>query len=119
MHELSLADAIVEICREHARGRRVVRVEVRVGRLRQVVPDALTFAFELVAQGTPVEGAALTLEDVPARVRCAGCGAESRVDRFPLACGSCGGLDVEVVAGQEFHVESLEVEDAPYAAVGR
>lgn len=119
MHELSLADAIVEICCEHAGGRRVVGVEVHIGRLRQVVPDALAFAFELVAQGTSVEGAELTIEDVPARVWCARCAAESPVDRFPLACKRCGGLDVDVVAGQEFHVESLDVEDAPYAAVGR
>jgi hydrogenase nickel incorporation protein HypA/HybF len=119
MHELSLADAIVDICREHARGRRVVTVEVRVGRLRQVVPDALTFAFGLVAQGTPVEGALLTIEDVPVRVSCEQCAAETRADRFPLACGRCAGLDVQVVAGEEFHVQSLEIEDAPYAATGR
>jgi hydrogenase nickel incorporation protein HypA/HybF len=118
VHELSLADALVRICCQHADGRRVVGVEVKVGRLRQVVPDALAFAFELVAAGTPVEGAELEIVDVPARVACAACGAESEVDRFPLACGFCGGLAVEVVAGEECHVESLEIESAPLA-VGR
>ena len=112
MHELSLADAVVRICCEHARGRRVTSVELKVGHLRQVVPDALTFAFELVAQGTPAEGAELQIVSVPARVACSACGAETEIEQFPLACASCGGLAVDVVAGEEFHVESLEIETA-------
>jgi hydrogenase nickel incorporation protein HypA/HybF len=119
MHELSLADAIVQICSDHARGRRVVTVELRVGRLRQVVPHALEFAFALVAEGTPVEGAELMIEEVPVRVSCRSCATESEADVFPLACGRCGGLDVHVVAGEEFQVQALEIEDAPLAAARR
>jgi hydrogenase nickel incorporation protein HypA/HybF len=111
VHELSLADAVVTITREHARGRRVSAVDVRIGRLRQVVPDALEFAFELVAAGTEVEGAELRVEHVPVRVRCARCAAESEAPEFPLACAECGSLDVEVVAGEELQVESLELEE--------
>jgi hydrogenase nickel incorporation protein HypA/HybF len=117
MHELALADAVVRIAGEHARGRRVVAVELRVGRLRQVVPGALEFAFGLVAEGTPVEGAELVIEDVPVRVACRRCGAESRVDDFPLACARCGAVDVEVVAGEELSVQSLELEEGPAALV--
>src|SRR5919201_4470884 len=116
MHELSLADAVVAIARDHARGRRVSAVDVKVGRLRQVVPDALAFAFELVAAGTEVEGSELRVERVPVRVRCARCAAESDAPDFPLACAECGSLDVEVVAGDELLVESLELEEL--AAVG-
>jgi hydrogenase nickel incorporation protein HypA/HybF len=115
MHELSLAESIVDIAVRHARGRRVTRVEVAVGHLRQVVPSALSFAFELVAQGTPVEGADLVLEEVPARVRCGTCDAESRLDGFPLICRGCGSSDVEVVAGEELVVESLDVEEEEVA----
>ena len=111
MHELSLADAIVSIARDHAAGRRVTAVEVKVGHLRQVVPDALEFAFELVTTGTNVEGATLVIEHVPAIVACRACGAESGIDAFPLACARCGSLDVDVIAGDEMHVESLELEE--------
>jgi hydrogenase nickel incorporation protein HypA/HybF len=111
VHELSLADAVVTIAREHARGRPVSAVDVRIGRLRQVVPDALAFAFELVAAGTEVEGAELRVEHIPVRVRCARCGAESEAPEFPLACAECGSVDVEVVAGDELLVESLEIEE--------
>jgi hydrogenase nickel incorporation protein HypA/HybF len=118
VHELSLADAVVTIAREHARGRRVAAVDVKIGRLRQVVPDALEFAFELVAAGTEVEGAELRVEHVPVRVRCARCAAENEVPDFPLACAACGSVDVEVVAGDELLVESLELEE-PLALTGR
>ena len=111
MHELALAEAVVAIAEEHARGRRVARVELEIGRLRQVVPDALAFSFELVAQGTSVEGAELAIEEVPARVLCRGCGADSVVDAFPLACAGCGALAVDVVDGEQFHVVALEVEE--------
>ena len=111
MHELSIADAIVRIAAAHARGRRVRAVRVATGHLRQVVPDALAFAFELTAAGTPVAGARLELREVPAIVACRACGAESAQDGFPLACAMCNSLDVAVVAGEELVVEELELEE--------
>jgi hydrogenase nickel incorporation protein HypA/HybF len=120
MHELAIAEAVAQIARDHARGRRVVAVHVAAGHLRQVVPDALAFAFDMVALGTPLEGARLELREVPARVRCRACGAETGQDGFPLACRACGGFDVVVTAGEELTVEELEVEaEAEVMADGR
>jgi hydrogenase nickel incorporation protein HypA/HybF len=110
VHELSIAQAIVDVAARHAGDSSVARVYVRVGRLRQVVPSALAFAFELCAHGTAVEGAELELEQVRVVVACRGCGAECHPDGFPLACGGCGGLNVDVVQGEELQVESLELE---------
>jgi hydrogenase nickel incorporation protein HypA/HybF len=112
MHELSLAESVVAIASRHAAGRPVARVELKVGHLRQVVPSALEFAFELVAQGTVVEGAELVLEEVPAAGRCRRCGAESELPGFPLACAACGSVDVELLRGEELLVEALELEEA-------
>jgi hydrogenase nickel incorporation protein HypA/HybF len=111
MHELSIAEAIVAVADRHAGGRRVSRVEVSVGHLRQVVPSALAFAFELVSEGTALAGAELVLEEVPATGRCRACGAESRFDAFPLTCRACGDHDVELTAGEELQVESLDLEE--------
>jgi hydrogenase nickel incorporation protein HypA/HybF len=118
MHELSIASALVDIVLRHAGGRRVTAVEVKVGRLRQVVPDALEFAWELVARETPLEGAALELRDVPVTLRCRACEAESQPEGFPFACAACAGLDVEVTAGDELSVEAIEVEE-PALSGGR
>jgi hydrogenase nickel incorporation protein HypA/HybF len=86
MHELSVAAAIARIAARHAGGRRVTAVEVRVGHLRQVVPDSLTFAFELLAEGTVLEGAELRLEPVAPAGRCRACGATAEPEGFPLQC---------------------------------
>jgi hydrogenase nickel incorporation protein HypA/HybF len=110
MHELAIAQSMFEIARRHARGRRVTRVEVRVGHLRQVVPASLEFAFELIAQGTELEGAALVIDHVPAAGVCRDCGSEVPLPDFPLMCSACGGLDVDVTEGEELEVESLELE---------
>ena len=113
MHELSLADAVVRIACAHAGGRRIESVELKVGHLRQVVPEALSFAFTLVAEGTEAEGAELLLEEVPAAGFCRGCGAESEFEAFPLACSACGSLDVELVRGEELLVDAVTMEEVP------
>lgn len=112
MHELSIATAIADVARRHARGRRILRVEVKVGHLRQVVPRALDFAWELVSRETAgLEGAELVLDEVSARGRCRACGEEGPLPAFPLTCAACGAFDVEVTAGEELRVEALELDD--------
>jgi hydrogenase nickel incorporation protein HypA/HybF len=111
MHELSIAESVVAIARRHAGGRRVYKVELRVGYLRQVVPSALEFAFELLANGTELEGAELAIDEVPPCGRCRTCGTETTLPSFPLQCGSCGGLNLELLAGEELLVEALELEE--------
>ena len=112
MHELSIAESVVRVASRHADGRRVTKVYLKVGHLRQVVPSALAFSFELVAQGTPAEGAELEMQEVPARGLCRDCGEESRLYAFPLQCGSCRSHELEMIEGEELLVESLELEEA-------
>ena len=91
MHELSIADAVVTIASRHAAGRKVTRVDLKVGHLRQVVPDSLTFAFELVSAGTELEGRGAC--DRGGAGRC-GVAAHARPRRrwrsSPLHCGRAG-----------------------------
>lgn len=111
MHEFSIASAVVATAVKHADGRRVTVVSVRLGALRQVVPDALAFAFEIVSRETLCEGARLEWENVPARVRCTPCDRTSTLERLPLRCPHCGGGAVAIVGGEELEVESIEVEE--------
>ncbi|MGH2345706.1 MAG: hydrogenase maturation nickel metallochaperone HypA [Chloroflexota bacterium] len=116
MHELSIAGSVVEIACRNAQGRRISRVRLKVGHLRQIVPASLIFNFELVARGTPAEGAELVLEAVPAIGACAACGAETEQCAFPLQCQACGTWNPRIVAGDELIVESLELEEAGIGA---
>jgi hydrogenase nickel incorporation protein HypA/HybF len=113
MHELSLSGAIVNTAVKHADGRPVSVINMRIGALRQVVPDTLDFYFDFVAKGTVCEGARLEQELIAARLRCAGCEREWEIDMPIFMCPGCGaGGQVEVASGNEFEVESIEVEEA-------
>ena len=111
MHELSIASAIVATVERHAGGSAVTSVRVRVGRLRQVVPDSLEFCFGMVARESVCEGARLEIEVVPAVLRCAACGHEWEIQEPPFRCPECAGGDVAAVRGEELEVESIEVEE--------
>jgi len=112
MHELSLSSAIVNTVIKHAAGRRVTVVNLRVGYLRQVVPDSLDFYFEFVARGTVCEGARLEQELIEPRLRCNGCGNEWAIEIPAFRCPACAGSDVAIASGNEFEVESIDIEEA-------
>lgn len=111
MHELAIGAAVVDSVLRHADGRRVVSVQLRVGRLRQIVPDALEFAFELCARESVCEGARLEQELLPAVLRCAPCGVEWEVRLPAFRCPACGGADIVAISGEELEIESIEVEE--------
>jgi hydrogenase nickel incorporation protein HypA/HybF len=111
VHELSLSSAIVNTVVKHAEGRRVTVVDLRVGKLRQVIPDTLEFYFEFVARGTVCEGARLEQQVIDARLACRGCGHEWQIEIPAFRCPQCGGSDVEIASGNEFEVEAIEVEE--------
>jgi hydrogenase nickel incorporation protein HypA/HybF len=109
VHELSIAESIVEAIRERLGSERALRVHLEVGRLACVEPDALRFSFELCARGTSVEGAVLEIADVPALGRCRACGAERVELPGPLPLCPCGSADVEILDGTRLLVRAVEV----------
>ena len=112
MHELSLAGAVIDTATRHADGRRITAVHLRVGHLRQVVPDSLQFCFGMVARESVCEGARLELEVIPAVLRCRACAHEWTIEEPPFRCPGCAGGDVSPVRGEELEVESIEIEEA-------
>ena len=115
MHELSVSSAVVDTVLKHASGRRVTVVSLRIGHLRQVVPDSLAFYFELVSRESLAEGARLEQEYIPARLRCTACDRDWDPEDAWFRCTGCGGPG-EVIAGNELEVESIEVEEAACTA---
>jgi hydrogenase nickel incorporation protein HypA/HybF len=114
MHELSICSAIANAAAKHAGGRPVAQVTVQIGHLRQVVPDALQFSWEVVATTTADEltKADLVVEEVPAVVECVHGGGRTTLDAPILACGSCGTFDVRLLSGEELRVVSIDLVDA-------
>ncbi|MGH8967753.1 MAG: hydrogenase maturation nickel metallochaperone HypA [Actinomycetes bacterium] len=108
MHELAIAESVVATVLERTGDQHVTTVRLRVGRLSGVVPDALDFAFELATTGTPLEHASLEIEQPTGQAHCRDCGEDFVVDDLILLC-SCGSADVEVVAGRDLSVASVEV----------
>lgn len=108
MHELAVAQAIADAVSGRAEGRRVERVEVRIGHFRQVVPDSLLFSWALLTDGTGLAGCELVIEHVPAVISCGSCGAESTLSLPILLCATCDSSDVELITGEEFAVVSID-----------
>jgi len=108
MHELAITQSVVDAVIAHTDGARVSTVNLRIGRLSGVVPDAMRFCFELVTEGTPLAGASLVIEEPGGEAHCRACGVDFAVDDLLLLC-ACGSADVEVVSGRELTVASVEV----------
>ncbi|HUO69240.1 MAG TPA: hydrogenase maturation nickel metallochaperone HypA [Solirubrobacteraceae bacterium] len=118
MHELSVASAVVNTAVKHADGRPVSVVSMRVGRLRQVVPDSLQFYFEIVARDTVCEDATLELTEIEARARCSDCGLEWELLDPVFRCPACRATAVTIVAGEELAVDYIEVEEQEAQCTG-
>jgi hydrogenase nickel incorporation protein HypA/HybF len=113
MHELSIALSILDVVAEEAERRagRVVAVHLKLGLLSGVVKEALTSAYELAREGTPLADTRLIVEDVPVVAYCPSCDAEQALaSAWQLSCPACGTPTPEVRRGRELEVVALEIE---------
>ena len=108
MHELAITQSVVEAVAERVGRARVTAVHLTIGRVSGVDVDAIRFCFDLVAEGTVVEGARLEISEPAGRARCRQCGADFDVDDLVLLC-RCGSVDVELSQGGELLVRAVEV----------
>lgn len=114
MHELSLANRLVQVAEESAReagAARVTAVTLRMGELAGVSADALRFAYDVATAGTILEGSRLELRPVALTVYCPRCDREVELAGVQsFRCPVCGTPTSDVRAGRELEIESLEVE---------
>jgi hydrogenase nickel incorporation protein HypA/HybF len=109
MHELGIAQNVVELVADHAQ-RKVTRVVLEIGRLSAILPDSIRFCFDVCAEGTVVAGAALEIIEIPGRARCQSCGQELLLDK-PFGQCACGSSDLDWLSGDELRVREYEVSD--------
>ena len=113
MHEMSIAQSVLDIVLQESRNHkvnRVLSVAVKVGELSAVETESLRFCFDFLTKGTPAEGATLDIERVQVTCRCQECGSKFTVQELVFSCPSCQSSKVEMLSGRELSVESFEGE---------
>jgi len=116
MHELSIAQNIIEIVQQYVPGAAMAdvrSVRVRVGRLSGVVADSLEFSFSAIVAGTALGSARLNIEHVPAICRCEGCKGEFEATEFVFVCPGCGSVNTRLISGSDLQVVDIDLEEAP------
>jgi hydrogenase nickel incorporation protein HypA/HybF len=109
MHEMGITQSIVAIVSEQAAGRKVKRVTLEIGKLAAIMPDAIRFCFDVVAQGSALDGAALDILEIPGRARCLDCGGDVLLIDVFGSC-ACGSRKLERLTGEELNIKSMELE---------
>ena len=111
MHELSIAQNIVDILNDQMKIHKLSKIEsvdLRVGVLRSVEVESLSFSFNVLISGSPLEGARLQVEEIPIGGRCMECGHQFTMEHWLDDCPLCGGPRVEIVSGKELDIVAIE-----------
>lgn len=115
MHELSIASNIIDAVRAYHKERgfpAITAVGVRIGVLSDVVPDALSFGFEVLTRDTDYEDTELKIERVQPRGRCRDCENEFDVHELLFVCDRCESANVDLICGQELEIIYFESEES-------
>jgi len=113
MHEMGLVQNIFDIVLKTAEQNnisKVLRINIRAGQMRAIVPEQLQFCFEILSKESPiVEGAELVVETLPVEGKCKKCGHKFAVEEYRFVCPECANEDIEVLQGMELLVSNIEV----------
>ncbi|MDZ8069422.1 MAG: hydrogenase maturation nickel metallochaperone HypA [Nostoc sp. DedQUE08] len=110
MHEFGITQNIVAIVTENAKGAKVQRVLLEIGKLSAIMPDAIRFCFDICTQGTVLEGATLEILEIPGLAKCRQCGAEVNLDK-PFGICNCGSVELNLITGEELKIKEIEIEE--------
>ena len=113
MHELAVTESLLEIALRHAKqaeAGRITELTIVIGDLSSIVDDSVQFYWDIVAAGTPAQGARLEFKRIPAEMLCLDCAERFRPGADDFNCPKCQGVHIKIVAGNEFYLDSIEVE---------
>jgi len=109
MHELAMAEGVLDVVLNAADGRTVRTIRLRVGRLHAVVPECFRFSFELLSEETIASMAVLEIEESPFLLQCGQCGIRREGGNM-IPCQQCGSADMSMVSGAEFTIEEVQLD---------
>jgi len=113
MHELAVTQSILKIALQHAEkanARRVTDLNIVMGELSKMVDDSIQFYWDIIAKDTIAEKATLHFRRVPAEFQCLSCSEKYNPSDEEFICPKCASARVKIVAGEEFLLESIDVE---------
>ena len=114
MHEFGIIHNIIKMLEEVGKENNlkiINKVTIRIGKLRQVFPDFLQFAFENMSQNTIAQNAELIIKEIPIKMKCNSCKQEFIVECNTYICPTCGEACLEMLSGKEVYIESIEGEE--------
>ena len=114
MHELPVTQSILEIVLRHAReagAKKISDLYLVIGQLASIVDDSVQFYWDIVSKDTPAEGARLHFRRIPAEFQCRDCGTGFKLSAVDFECPECGSARIHIVAGEEFYIEAIDVEN--------
>lgn len=112
MHELSIAQNIIEIIHQHVPVNElecVGAIRLKIGTVAGVVPDSLEFSFRAITTETPLRNAHLEIESIPFQIRCNLCNTTSSNEMGFSICESCGSRETTILSGTELQIKEIEV----------
>ncbi|WP_420632151.1 hydrogenase maturation nickel metallochaperone HypA [Candidatus Leptofilum sp.] len=112
MHELAVTESILEIALRHAADAEASRISdlyLVVGELASIVDDSVQFYWDFVSQGSMAGGATLHFRRVAAQMQCQSC-QHTYSPNESLPCPACGSTLSKVIAGEEFYLEAIEID---------
>ncbi len=113
MHELSVTESLLALALSHAEkanASKVTDLHLVIGRLSSIVDDSVQFYWDFIAENTICQGAKLHFDRKPAILKCHDCGNEFKIEKELLPCPSCGGIHTHILSGEEFYLDSIEIE---------
>jgi hydrogenase nickel incorporation protein HypA/HybF len=113
MHELSVTQSILEIALRHAEeagAKKILQLNLTIGQLSSIVDDSVQFYWDIVSQDTIANGAKLNFKRIPTVLLCLKCNNRYNPTEEDLACPNCNSTQIKVISGQEFLLDSIDVE---------
>jgi len=113
MHELAVTESLLNTALEYAEkneAQKVTCLNLTVGSLSGIIDESVQFYWDMISEGTICQSAKLSFEKIPARMRCLACNHEYALEQELIPCPACQSMDIKVISGSEFFLDSIEIE---------
>ena len=113
MHELAVTESVLEIACKHAekaQAKKVTDIYLVIGKLSSIVDDSVQFYWDVISKDSLCEGAKLHFKRLPAELICLDCDTKYTLDEELIPCPNCSSANIRVVSGDEFNLESIEIQ---------